>query len=178
MLDPFPIGPPAALANFIQPLAAYTSLSSLPLHIHEVLSCAIGYELLQIFFAPWISRRLFPRTYAKLSKRTRVNWDVHVVSFIQSVAVCVLAFRVMARDKERARMSWEERVWGYTGGLGLVQAFGCGYFLWDFWVSLVHVDLFGWGMLAHAVSALTVFAFGFVSPFATRSPTSEEKDLS
>lgn len=86
-----------------------------------------------------------------------------MVSFLQSVWVSVLALWVMAKDKERASMSWEERVWGYTGSLGLVEAFGCGYFLWDFWISVRYVDLFGWGMLAHATSALTVFAFGFVS---------------
>lgn len=92
-----------------------------------------------------------------------MTWDVHVVSFIQSVWVCVLALWVMRVDQERASMSWEQRVWGYTGALGLVQACACGYFVWDLWVSARYLSMFGWGMLAHAVSALTVYAFGFVS---------------
>lgn len=45
----------------------------------------------------------------------------------------------------------------------MIQGFAAGYFLWDFCVSAMHVDVFGWGMLAHAVSALIVFSLGFVS---------------
>jgi len=163
MLDPFPLAPSARLAQLVEPLAAYAHLPSLPLHIHEVVIFAAAYQAMQSVVAPRLSARLFPKTYAKLSPRTRLNWDVHVVSLVQSVAVCGLALWVMCVDKERAAMDWENRVWGYTGGSGLVQALGCGYFLWDLWISLVHVDMFGWGMLAHAVSALSVFVLGFVS---------------
>ena len=60
-------------------------------------------------------------------------------------------------------MGWEERVWGYTGAGGLIQAFAAGYFVWDFGICAGNVDIFGWGMLAHAVSALVVFGLGFVS---------------
>jgi len=158
MLDPFPFH-----ATALEPLAAYTGLSTLPLHIHEVLLSALGYAFIQAYISPPLSTFLFPSTYPKLSRRTRLNWDVHVVSFFQSVWVCVLALWVMREDRERAAMSWEQRVFGYTGALGLVQAFGCGYFLWDLWVSARYLSMFGWGMLAHAVSALTVFMFGFVS---------------
>ena len=45
----------------------------------------------------------------------------------------------------------------------MVQGLATGYFLWDLMISLVNVKLFGPGMLAHAVSALVVFSFGFVS---------------
>ncbi len=62
-------------------------------------------------------------------------------------------------------MGWEERVWGYTGAGGLIQAFAAGYFVWDFGICARNVDIFGWGMLAHAVSALVVFGLGFVSCF-------------
>jgi hypothetical protein len=128
-----------------------------------VLFSALSYAFIQAYVSPRLSTLLFPSTYPKLSHRTRLTWDVHVVSFIQSVWVCVLALWVMRVDRERAAMSWEERVWGYTGALGLVQAFACGYFVWDLWVSARYLSMFGRGMLAHAVSALTVYAFGFVS---------------
>ncbi len=59
-------------------------------------------------------------------------------------------------------MDFRERVWGYTGAIGLVQAFAEGYFIWDLWITAVHVDMMGWGMLAHATSALWVFSFGYV----------------
>jgi len=63
-------------------------------------------------------------------------------------------------------MSWEERVWGYTGAAGMIQGMATGYFLWDLMVTLQHVNVFGLGMLAHALSALLVFSFGFVGAFA------------
>lgn len=68
----------------------------------------------------------------------------------------------MRTDEERKEMNWQGRVWGYTGGTGLIEAFGCGYFLWDLWVTATHLNMFGIGMLLHAISALTVFSFGFV----------------
>lgn len=56
-----------------------------------------------------------------------------------------------------------ERVFGYTGGAGMIQGLAAGYFLWDLVVTLQNVRVFGPGMLAHAVCALIVFSFGFVS---------------
>jgi len=58
-------------------------------------------------------------------------------------------------------MDWRGRVWGYTGAGGMIQGFAAGYFLWDLCVSTLHVGIFGWGMLAHAIAALVVFSLGF-----------------
>ena len=69
----------------------------------------------------------------------------------------------MTVDEERKALDWDGRVWGYTGSGGMIQALAAGYFLWDICISVVHVKIFGWGMLAHAVSALLVFCLGFVS---------------
>ena len=67
-----------------------------------------------------------------------------------------------------------ERVLGYTGACGLVQAMAVGYFIWDLIVSTLHIGDFGIGLFLHAVSALAVYMFGFVSllfPFdLSRSP--------
>lgn len=60
-------------------------------------------------------------------------------------------------------MTSGERVFGYTGACGLIQALAVGYFVYDLIVSIVHVRMFGIGMLFHAVSALWVFSLGFVS---------------
>lgn len=56
-----------------------------------------------------------------------------------------------------------ERVLGYTGACGLVQAMAVGYFVWDLIVSTLHIGDFGIGLFLHAVSALAVYMFGFVS---------------
>lgn len=59
-------------------------------------------------------------------------------------------------------MDWKERVWGYTGGGGMIQALAAGYFLWDLQICIRYLKVFGWGMLMHAVAALVVFSLGFV----------------
>lgn len=163
MLDPFPLPIIKPLASFVQPFADYFSLKTLPLHIHEVLCGFILYYSINVFVSPFISARLFPTIYPRFGKRTRVNWDVHVVSLVQSCLINTLALWVMWNDEERSEMNWKGRVWGYTGGSGMIQGLAAGYFLWDLIISIQHVDIHGVGMLAHAISALFVFSMGFVS---------------
>lgn len=69
----------------------------------------------------------------------------------------------MWADTERNEMDTTERVHGYTGASGLIQAFAGGYFLWDLVITVQNVRIFGIGMLFHAISALCVFSLGFVS---------------
>lgn len=63
-------------------------------------------------------------------------------------------------------MNAGERVYGYTGAGGLIQALAAGYFLYDLIICTVYIKIFGVGMLFHAISALWVFSFGF-RPFLT-----------
>ncbi|RMD43206.1 hypothetical protein DV735_g1896, partial [Chaetothyriales sp. CBS 134920] len=158
----------AALANWvlvdaIRPYADAVELSTLPSHFHEVLFAYLFYQTTEVFVSPWLSARLFPKVYPALSPRTRINWDVHVVSLFQSCLINALALWVIFVDKERAEMknSNVERVYGYTGACGLIQALACGYFIWDLIVSTRHIKIFGIGIWFHAISALFVFSFGF-----------------
>ncbi|KAF4632770.1 hypothetical protein G7Y89_g5356 [Cudoniella acicularis] len=72
-----------------------------------------------------------------------------------------LALWVMASDKERKGMNLEERMWGYTGAAGMVQALAAGYFLFDLTVMIRYLDVFGVGMLTHASSCLLTYTLGF-----------------
>lgn len=161
MLDPFPFEAPKALQRAVEPLADRLGLTTLPIHIHEVLLAALLYHVTCTVVSPWLSARFFPKIYSQFNQRTRINWDVHVVSMLQSTLINAVALWVHWVDDERAEMNWRGRVWGYTGACGLVQALACGYFVWDLWISLRYVREFGLGLLAHAVSALAVFSFGF-----------------
>jgi hypothetical protein len=165
MHDPFPIPPLPWLSKAVQPLADYLHFTTLPLHIHEVLGSFLGYTFINIVLAPIISSWLFPVRYNKLSAEKKINWDVHVVSLVQSSTINVLALWVMFTDEERKNMDWRERVWGYTGAAGMIQGMATGYFLWDLMITIRHLKVFGPGMLAHAISALVVFSFGFVGSF-------------
>ncbi|KAI9761543.1 MAG: SWI/SNF complex component snf12 [Chaenotheca gracillima] len=160
MIDPF-FPAPAFLAKLTQPIADALYLTTLPLHIHEIILAVAFYHYVHTKVGPALSSWLFPGIYSRFPTRTKINWDVHVVSFVQSVLVNSLALWVMMNDEERSHMDWRERVWGYTGAGGLTQALAAGYFLWDLQVTAFNVGIFGWGMLAHAVSAVVVFSFGF-----------------
>jgi len=162
MRDPFPFSPIPALSKASEPLAKLLAFPTLPLHIHEVLASALFYTFVQMVVSPILSNWLVPQHYPK-SRGKRINWDAHVVSLIQSTLINGLSLWVIFVDDERKNMNFEERVWGYTGASGMIQAMACGYFVWDLMVTLLHLDVFGLGLLAHAVSALAVYSFGFVS---------------
>lgn len=163
MHDPFPITPPEWFTKAVQPVADLLSFQTLPLHAHEVLFAFCLYYGIHQWFAPFISNLLVPQKYAKFSAKTRLSWNVHIVSLSQSTLICGLALWVMSKDDVRKEMDWTERVYGYTGAGGLIQAFAGGYFVWDLVITLQNLSVFGPGMLAHAVSALFVFSLGFVS---------------
>ncbi|KAF1832089.1 DUF887-domain-containing protein [Decorospora gaudefroyi] len=161
MHDPFPIPRPEGLVKYVEPVADYLSLKTLPLHFHEVMAAFTLYHVTYRYVAPAISRLFFPRIYSSFNARTKLNWDVHVVSFVQSTLICSLALWVMWTDGELRQMDTTERVHGYTGASGLIQAFAGGYFLWDLVITVQNVKIFGIGMLFHAICALCVFFLGF-----------------
>ncbi|KIW93925.1 uncharacterized protein Z519_05240 [Cladophialophora bantiana CBS 173.52] len=162
MLDPLPPPPPRAV-SLVKPFSEALHLPSLPYHIHEVVGAFILYQTTQSIISPVLSNLLFPNIYPKLTRRTRVNWDVHVVSLLQSCVINAAALWVMFKDQERKDMqrSAIERIYGYTGASGLIQGLATGYFVWDLVVSARYIKIFGPGILAHAITALSVFALGF-----------------
>jgi hypothetical protein len=162
MRDPF-ISPPSLLVRAIQPVADHLSLSTLPFHIHEVLLGWAGYHFICTTLSPLLSSWLVPNIYNKLNKRTKIKWNVRVVSFIQSCFINTAALYVIFNDVQRGEVDWRGRIWGYSGAGGMVQAFAAGYFLWDLTVSTQYLSVLGPESLAHAVSALLVTCLGFVS---------------
>ena len=67
-------------------------------------------------------------------------------------------------------MGPRQRVWGYTGSMGMVQAFSAGYFSWDLIAASHRPDVHGKGAIAHAASALAVSMLGFVSQASGLEP--------
>ncbi|EGS23632.1 TRAM, LAG1 and CLN8 domain-containing protein [Thermochaetoides thermophila DSM 1495] len=161
MRDPFPFAPIPALSKAVEPLADLLAFPTLPLHVHEVLGAALFYTLTHSVISPVVSNLFFSKYYPKHNRAKKANWDAHVVSLVQSVLINALALWTMFADEERKNMDFEQRVWGYTGASGMIQALACGYFIWDLGITLLNLDIFGVGLLAHAISALAVYSFGF-----------------
>lgn len=160
MLDPLPV--PPLLRDAVQPLANLLHLNTLPLHIHEVLLGLVTYSFLNAFLVPYLSLRLLPRTYTNFPLRTKLQWNIHVTSFVNSTFVSAAALYVLYADQDRLSDTWEERMWEYTGLGGMVQAFGAGYFLWDVQVCAWNLDILGVTDLLHAMVALSIAILGFV----------------
>jgi hypothetical protein len=163
MHDPFPA--PRGLIQASKSFCAFLELQTLPLHVHEVLFAYTFYSVIDSVLAPALSTLLVPRIYKALDRRTTLNWNVRVVSLVQSLLILGLAAWAVVGEPGRGRSGWKSRIWGYSGAGGLVQAFAAGYFLWDLKVSVVHFKVLGPGSLVHAVVALAVTLLGF-RPFA------------
>lgn len=88
MKDPFPFGP-GFLADAVRPLADALGLETLPNHIHEVILSTLFFHVIHVYISPWLSTRLFPNSYPKLPYKSRLNWDVHTVSLVQSTVIDV-----------------------------------------------------------------------------------------
>jgi hypothetical protein len=138
------------------------------LHVHEIFLSFLFYHSINLFIAPALSAYLYPTIYPRLRPRTKVSWDAHVVSLVQSCIINTLAVMVMVMDNERKIMGPKERLWGYTGATGMVQGFAAGYFMWDLWTGVRDIDVHGLGAVIHAVCALAVSMLGFVSSFPVR----------
>ena len=158
-----PLTPPAFIVKATEPLANTLSLQTLSAHSHEIVIAFCVYEIVNSLISSVFSSRLFSTSYPRLSRKSKINWNVHFVSMVQSCFINSVALWVMFTDNERSSMDATERVWGYTGASGMVQGFSAGYFLWDLIASIKDVDVHGWGALIHAASALAVTCLGFVS---------------
>lgn len=158
---------PSSLSRSIRPLSNYLGLTTLPLHIHEILFAYTLYESIFRVLSPALSRRLWPQKYGTMTRRQRLNWDAHVVSMFQALFINTATLWVIFADPARSvrneGWNWTERLWGYNGAAGMCQAFAAGYFLWDVVVSSVHIDVMGASSLVHAVAALGITGIGFVS---------------
>lgn len=140
-------------------------LASLPLHAPQILVAFLTYETIFLILSPAVSHTLYPSLYNQLPKKTKINWNVRVVSFIQATFICSQAISVIVGDESRrsSTASYETRLWTYSSASGNVQAFAAGYFLWDVLVSVQYLKILGPTSLMHAVAALSVTTLGFVS---------------
>jgi hypothetical protein len=123
-------------------------------HIHVILGAAAFYQAIFIL-SPVVSSMF--NSYNTLKLRSKINWDIHLVSMVQSILICWLAYLALGDPQLKA-----DRVYGYSPFGADVSALACGYFVWDTYVSLKYANLFGIGFALHGIASLFVFLFGFV----------------
>lgn len=133
-------------------------------HWHEIFMSYVLYQLIQVI-SPVVLKRVFGTTYTTLAPKTKVNFDIHVVSMVQCIVSLLILLPMWNHE------AWQNRaedpytsILGYTPYGGFVAAVTIGYFVWDVVVCLMHFQLFGFGFLFHAFAALYVFSC-CLSPF-------------
>ncbi|ODV77358.1 DUF887-domain-containing protein [Suhomyces tanzawaensis NRRL Y-17324] len=130
-------------------------------HWHEIAATFLFYTAIQYGSQPF-SRYYFGDTYKSLKPKTKINFDIHVVSMVQCFISILLLLPMWNSSL------WSESASSSVHGLSpygsLVAAVTCGYFAWDVYVCLRYYSLFGFGFLFHGVAALYVFCLCLI-PF-------------
>ncbi|KAH8811665.1 putative polyketide synthase [Xylogone sp. PMI_703] len=155
------IPPWAPLREVFQPIANFLSLSALPLHIHHILLMAIFYYIAYRYVLRYISSRLFPRRYPKLSGRLKLDWDLCAVSITQSVINSTIAIVLLLTNDPQNDMTWQERIWGYQKSTGLALGLCTGYFLFHLFETVIHAKIQGTIFVYHAIACLLLTGIGF-----------------
>ena len=136
-------------------------LTTLPNHIHEVLLSFVFFTLVENWVSPVLSAKFIPQHYSKFPPRTKVNWNIHLTSFVQSIILCSTTIYVIRNDTHRIGDTWEDRLYGYSRAAGSVQALATGYFLWDVMICTVNFRILGPLDLLHGIVAGGVAVLGF-----------------
>ncbi|KAG9318568.1 DUF887-domain-containing protein [Chiua virens] len=147
-----------------RPLADKYGLSTLPEFADVVVIAWLFFTVLQFSLSPAISRAVFPVSYTKADKRTRRNWDVHVVSLVHALVATLLASRCL-----HVKSLDEDRAFGTYPDASFLFAIALGYFMWDAFESIFHFSDIGF--VIHGVACLAIFVLGsrpFVHYYAVR----------
>lgn len=129
-------------------------------HWHEIVASLIFYTSLQ-YISHIVSPIIFGDTYKNFPRKTRINFDIHVVSMVQCILSIALLIPTINHPFFQNRVEDPyNSIFGYTPYGGFVASVTLGYFVWDTIVCLRYFNLFGPGFLVHGVSALYVFGLG------------------
>ncbi|KAK9366345.1 TLC domain-containing protein [Lipomyces kononenkoae] len=153
MIDPLAIEYPEGVAASLDAIFGYVHLPALSKHIHEVALAFTFYQglfLLGPFFGSFVS------SYKTLNERTRLNFDIHIVSQVQCLLILALAFPAFFDEDLQ-----DDHIFAYSPYAGLVYAFAVGYFAWDSYISIRYIKWFGPGFAFHGVASLSVFLLSF-----------------
>ncbi|ORY77825.1 DUF887 family protein [Protomyces lactucae-debilis] len=146
--------PPAWAVQAVQPICDLITLPMLSRHLHVVIGAAFFYHgvmKVSALISPVFS------SYNKLDRRTKVNWDIHTVSFVQAIIILYYSYIVHVWDIALH----QDKVDAYSPYAGDVYALACGYFLWDSYVSLKYMRWFGFGFVFHGLASLQIFSFSY-----------------
>ncbi|EPQ32021.1 uncharacterized protein PFL1_00219 [Pseudozyma flocculosa PF-1] len=151
------------LSPWLQPYADQLNVPHMPTHLQTILRSVLLWTSLQLL-SSGLSPRLFPKTFATFSKKTRTSWDIHFVAFCHAVVITPLCARIWwkVRQQGNSHPLAVDRLYGYDYEAGEVYAVALGYFIWDSYISIRHE---GPGFVAHGLVAFTAFILVYYPVF-------------
>ncbi|KAG5439353.1 hypothetical protein PCK2_000802 [Pneumocystis canis] len=103
--------PPSLIQIWIEPYLNSLNMSALSKHFHVVIGASLFYQFLFII-SPFVSRKLTV-SYLALNTSTRIKWDVHFVSMVQSILISYLVLRCWKDDELK-----QDKLFGYNAYRG------------------------------------------------------------
>jgi len=134
----------------VRPIAQKYGFSVLPEVADIVVIAALFFTAINFSLSPAISRAVFPLWYGKADRRTRINWDVRVVSLIHALVAVVLASRCLS-----LKSLDQDRAFGTDPNASFLLAITIGYFIWDVFETILNFSEVGF--VAHGVACLSIF---------------------
>jgi hypothetical protein len=138
-------------------------LQILPAHADQILITAIVYLGIKNLISPPVSSYLFPGSYPKFSRKSKVLWDVGAIQMIKAPLNCVLSLAVLMQTAHEPDIN--ERVWSYSQPGASVQAIATGFYLFEILVSFQYFDVVGWPWLLHGIASTGCSLLGFRPTF-------------
>ncbi|KAK7204046.1 TLC domain-containing protein [Myxozyma melibiosi] len=153
MKDFLAIEYPPAVQETLTTVCNAIGLPMLAPHIHEVVLAFALYH--GLFLMGPLFNSAFS-SYKTMPRRTRINFDIHVVSQVQCLLIIALAFPAFFDPELKV-----DHLFAYSPYGGLVYAFAVGYFAWDSYISLKYINWFGIGFAVHGIASVSVFLLSF-----------------
>ncbi|KDN50857.1 DUF887-domain-containing protein [Tilletiaria anomala UBC 951] len=136
-------------------------------HVPTILLSLSAWVTIQLASSA-LSPLIFKQSFAKMNRRTRINWDIHVVSFVHASIVTPAAAAIWWKIRQQGGLEAKvhplaaNRTYGYDYETGQVYAIALGYFIWDTVISLLYE---GPAFIAHGVVCFIAFALAYSPVF-------------
>ena len=119
------------LVEAVRPYCIKYGVPTMAPHVPTILLSAFCWFTIQ-FISSIVSPLLFPKNFEKLNRRNRINWDIHVVSFVHAAIVTPLAAGVWYKIRQQGGLEAKahplaiDRTYGYDYEAGQVYAVALG----------------------------------------------------
>ena len=126
-------------------------------HQNESLILYSSFCWFLLFLSSRFISSTFIKSYQKLTKVKKIDWNIRVVSFFHSLIAVSLCFSLLNDDNLN-----NDKINGYSVYSNQMILISAGYFLWDCIISIITVMDGGIGFVIHGVVCLLLLLCSLV----------------